>query len=46
MLVQRGEELFGDIIGNALDTVGTETSYELNLAAFKIKHTVKRSKKA
>ena len=43
-LVQKGEELFGDIIGNALDTVDTETSFELNLAAIKIKHTVKRSK--
>ena len=43
-LMQKGEELFGDIIGNALDTVDTETSFELNLAAFKIKHTVKRSK--
>jgi len=43
-LVQKGEELFGDIIGSALDTVDTETSFELNLAAFKIKHTVKRSK--
>ena len=45
-LVQKGEELFGNIIGNALDTVDVETSFELNLAAFKIKHTVKRSKKA
>jgi len=44
-LVQKGEELFGNIIGNALDTVDTETSFELNLAAFKIKHTVKRSTK-
>ena len=44
-LVQKGEELFGSIIGNALDIVDTETSFELNLAAFKIKHTVKRSKK-
>ncbi len=44
ILVQKGEELFNDIIGNALDTVDTETSFELNLAAFKIKHTVKRSK--
>jgi len=44
ILMQKGEELFSDIIGNALDTVGTETSFELNLAAFKIKHTVKRSK--
>jgi len=46
ILVQKGEELFEDIIGSALDTVDTETSFELNLAAFKIKHTVKRSKNA
>ena len=46
ILMQKGEELFSDIIGDALDTVDTETSFELNLAAFKIKHTVKRSKKA
>jgi phage regulator Rha-like protein len=47
-LVQKGEELFGEIIGNALETVAidSETSFELNLAAFKIKHTVKRSKQA
>jgi len=44
-MVQKGEELFGDIIGDALDIVGTETSFELNLAAIKIKHTVKRGKK-
>ena len=43
-MVQKGEELFGDIIGNALDKVETETSFELNLAAFKIKHTVKRGR--
>jgi len=43
-LIQSGEALFSEIIGNALDTVDTETSFELNLAAFKIKHTVKRSK--
>ena len=43
-MVQKGEDLWSDIIGDALDTVGTETSFELNLAAFKIKHTVKRSK--
>ena len=28
-----------------IDIVDTETSFELNLTAFKIKHTVKRSKK-
>ena len=41
-VLQKSEELFGDIVGKALDTVGTETSFELNLAALKIKHTVKR----
>jgi hypothetical protein len=44
-VMQTGEALFGEIIGNALDTVDTETSFELNLAALKIKHTVKRRKK-
>ncbi|MDR0941147.1 MAG: ORF6N domain-containing protein [Bacteroidales bacterium] len=44
-VMQKGEALFGEIIGTALDTVDTETSFELNLAAFKIKHTVKRSRK-
>ena len=44
ILVQKSEDLFGEIIRNALDTVDTETSFELNLAAIKIKHTVKRSK--
>lgn len=45
-VIQKGEELFSEIIGNALETVDTETSFELNLAALKIKHTVKRSKKS
>ena len=43
-MVLRGEALFGDIIGTALDMAGTETSFELNLGAFKLKHTVRRSK--
>jgi len=43
-MVLAGEALFGDIIGDALDMAGSETSFELNLGAFKIKHTVKRSK--
>ena len=45
-VMQKGEALFGEIIGSALDTVDTETSFELNLAALKIKHTVKRSRNA
>ena len=43
-MVLAGEALFGDIIGDALDMAGSETSFELNLGAFKIKHAVKRSK--
>jgi len=43
-MVLRGDALLGDIIGTALDMAGTETSFELNLGAFKIKHTVKKSK--
>jgi len=42
--IQKCEGLFGDIIGSAMETTNTETSFELNLAALKIKHTVKRSK--
>jgi phage regulator Rha-like protein len=45
-VLRKSEELFGDIVGKALDTVGTETSFELNLAALKIKHTVKRGESA
>jgi len=45
-VMQKSEDLFEEIIGNALDTVDTETSFELNLAALKIKHTVKRSRNA
>jgi len=44
-IIRKGEELLGSIIDDALSVVGTETSFELNLAAIKIKHTVKRGKK-
>jgi hypothetical protein len=43
-LMDKGGELLGMIVGDTLDKVDTETSYELNLAAFKVKHTVKRSR--
>jgi hypothetical protein len=44
-LMDRGGELLGIIVGDTIDKIDTETSYELNLASiFKIKHTVKRSK--
>lgn len=43
--VKKAESLFGGIVEEAMETVGTETSFELNLAALKIKHTVKRMRK-
>lgn len=43
--IQKSEEVFGTIINSAMDTVGVETSFELNLAALKIKHTVTRKKR-
>ena len=36
-MVQKGEELFGYVIGNALDTVDTETSFEYSVLPFKTK---------
>ncbi len=44
---QKSSEVLSDIIGADLETVGTETSFELNLlAAIKVKHTIKREKKS
>ena len=45
-VIQKGSNILSDIIGADLETIDTETSFELNLfATVKIKHTVKRSKK-
>ena len=44
-LMKRAGELIGNILDNDLEISGTETSYEMNLAMVKIKHTVKRAKK-
>ena len=41
-LVQRGGEIISDLIGNNLKTSEEETSFEINLAMVKFKHTVKR----
>ena len=45
-LMQRSGEILADILDNDLEVTGDETTLELNLAFVKIKHTVKRSKKA
>lgn len=41
-LITKGSQLISDILGDEMDVSGTETSIELNLAVFKIKHTIKR----
>ena len=44
-LMKKADELIGDILDNDLEITEQETSFELNLAMVKIKHTTKRSKK-
>lgn len=41
-LMQKGGEIFSELLGDDLKTSDTETSVELNLAVLKFKHTVKR----
>ena len=41
-LMQKSGDIIADIFGDDLRATGTETSFELNLALFKVKHTVKR----
>jgi hypothetical protein len=43
--INRSGEILSDLIGNELETTGTETSLELNLALMRFKHTVKREGK-
>ena len=44
-MLQRSGEIISDIIGNDLETTGTETTIELNFAVLSVKHTVKRKSK-
>jgi len=44
-LLEKGGEIMSHILDDDLEISNIETSFELNLAAIKIKHTVKRSKK-
>jgi len=44
-LLKRAGELVGEIINNDLGVTDTETSFELNLAMLKVKHTTKRQKR-
>ncbi len=46
-IMQQGGEILSKIIGKDLETINTETSFELDLfATLKLKHTVKRGKKS
>jgi len=45
-LMVRGGEILSEIFDETImDVIGNETSFELNLGALKIKHTVKREKR-
>ena len=44
-LMQKGGEIMADVLGEGMKTTDTETSFELNLAVLKFKHTVKRKPK-
>jgi hypothetical protein len=44
-LMQRSGDIFSELVGNDLPVSGTETTFELNFAVMKFKHTVKKEKK-
>ena len=44
-IMEKAAGVLGDILDNALETTGSETTLELNLAVIKVKHTVKKGKK-
>jgi len=41
-LMQRGGEIMADILGEGMKATESETTYELNFALMKLKHTVRR----
>ena len=45
-LMQKGGEIFAELIGDNLKASDSETSFELNFAVLKFKHTVKRKSSA
>ncbi|MDA8298711.1 MAG: ORF6N domain-containing protein [Deltaproteobacteria bacterium] len=44
-IMEKAGDILGDILDGALETTGSETTLELNLAVIKVKHTVKKGKK-
>jgi len=45
-LVKKSGEIISDILGDALNTTETETTFEVNLAVMSFRHTVKRAKES
>ena len=41
-LMQRGGEIIAEILDDSLKASGSETSFELNFAVLKFKHTIKK----
>lgn len=44
-LMKRTGEIISNVIGSNMEAAGTETEFEINLAVFKMKHTIKKTKK-
>ena len=44
-LMKRTGEIISNVIGSNMEASGTETEFEINLAVFKMKHTIKKNKK-
>lgn len=44
-LMQRSGELISDVLSSDFQTIGTETTIELNFSVLKVKHTVKKKPK-
>lgn len=44
-MMQKSGELISDILSDDFQTVGTETTIELNLSVLKVKHTIKKKPK-
>ncbi|MHB1697462.1 MAG: ORF6N domain-containing protein [bacterium] len=44
-IMEKAADVLGSILDDALETTGNETTFELNLAVIKVRHTIKKGKK-
>lgn len=44
-IMEKAADVLGNILDGAMETTGNETTFELNLAIIKVKHTIKKGKK-